>query len=345
MTALVTGDWHLSSNPRDVYRHAFIQMTLPRMVEQWQPANLIVLGDLTDQKDCHNAELVGAIADYIHVLSRLCRVIILRGNHDCINPDAPFFGFLRHFDNVDFIYDSKVEAITGLGLCCFLAHTRDYKKSWARFNFDPFLRDPNAGFIFCHNTFEGAITVAKGHPLKGIPTDALPPEACVISGDVHYPQKLDQVTYVGAPYTVTFGDTYKPRVLLIESKVRSKGPRQLHTQSLPCHGPQKFTVEIPDPDKLPDIEFQQRDMLKLRVHLKPEHYAEWPAIQAKVRKHFSKHGEVVCHVQSVKTSRMRLDNRSRPTSQTDHQLFQSFGKRRGLTSPYIRTGEWLMKKV
>jgi len=341
MSALITGDWHLSSNPRDDYRHDFITNELPKLVQRHKPDQLIVLGDLTDQKDCHRAELVQDIAAHIWHLSRYCRVIILRGNHDCINPDAPFFGFFRYFDNVDFVFDSKIEDIAGLGLCCFLAHTRDYKKSWQRFNFDPFKRDPEAGFIFCHNTFEGAITAAKGHPLKGIPTTALPPKAHVISGDVHYPQQLDQVTYVGAPYTVTFGDVYSPRILLINGY-----KNKVTVNSIPVTGVRKRTIEVDDPDNLPPAQARAGDLLKIRVHLKVEDYVKWGEIQTNIRKWGESTGAIVCQIQPVKTSRrMRLKKSGASISRTDLQLLHSFGERRALASPFMKTGEWLMKKV
>ena len=340
MTALVTADLHLSSNPRDLYRHEFAAVTLLNLVQKHKPDQLIILGDLTDQKDRHEAALVNDVVNYIKRLAEETRVIVLRGNHDCINPDVPFFGFLRKLSNVEFIIDSKVENIEGLGTCTFLAHTRDYKKSWTRFNFDPYKRDPDCGFIFCHNTFEGA-DAGHGSPLKGIPTKVLPPDACVISGDVHVPQQLDQITYVGAPYTVTFGDSYKPSVLMIGRTLKNT----LQMQLIPVHGIKKLTVDVKDADRLPKLKANPGDLVKVRVHLKAEDYARWPEIQNDVRAWVENSEAQLCQLQPVKTSQQRLGKQLSRHSKSYGELVKAFGTRRSLHSSIIKTGLWLANKI
>ena len=341
MTALVTADLHLSSNPRDDYRHVFAAQTLVKLVKQHAPKQLIILGDLTEQKDNHGAELVNAVVGYLARLAQSCDVYVMRGNHDCLNPNQPFFEFVHKIPKITWITHPADLGLDGLGRCLFLPHTRNYKKDWARIDLKPYQDNANNGFIFCHNTFEGAITAAKGHPLKGIPTTTLPPKAHVISGDVHYPQQLDQVTYVGAPYTVTFGDAYSPRMLLINGY-----KNKVTVNSIPVTGVRKRTIEVDDPANLPPAQARAGDLLKIRVHLKVEDYVKWGEIQTNIRKWGESTGAIVCQIKPIKTSRrMRLKRSGASTSRTDLQLLHSFGERRALASPFMKTGEWLMKKV
>ena len=96
MNSLVTGDWHFSDNPRDDYRHAYMKK-LMRLIKRKKVNNLIVLGDLTEEKDRHSAWLVNQVVLHFAELSQLCKIYILRGNHDYVDPDTPFFSFLGHF--------------------------------------------------------------------------------------------------------------------------------------------------------------------------------------------------------------------------------------------------------
>jgi hypothetical protein len=94
------------------------------------------------------------------------------------------------------------EPIKSEGLL-WLPHTRDWQQDWRSIDMR------GARRILTHNTFAGAVG-ANGVELGGIPLDALP-NVPIISGDIHSPQRNGRLTYVGAPYTVDFGDEYEPR--------------------------------------------------------------------------------------------------------------------------------------
>jgi hypothetical protein len=342
MTALVTADVHLNSNPRDSYRHDFFNLTLADMLRLHKPQQLIILGDLTDDKEGHDAWLVNSMARYIHWCAQICPVIILRGNHDGVNPAEPFFGFLDTIENVTFIDDQHAEQIEGLGLCTFLAHTRDHKKDWKKVDFDPYEADPECGFIFCHNTFEGALA-RPGSPLKGIPTNALPANASVLSGDVHLPQDVDQVTYVGAPYTVTFGDTYDPRVLLIGRTKRGT----IYTESKPVPGKRKITIDVRNATILPKLNANRGDMVKVRVYLKTDEYAKWNEIKTSVMRWGERAEVEICQIQPVKvlSGQRLLRKASENTSLNDQQRLKAFCQRRAVPDDVAKTGAWLMRET
>jgi len=353
MTAIVTADLHLSSNPRDSYRHHFVRNILLGIVTRKRPTTLIILGDLTDQKDYHSSELVNTIVEYLYAFSLECPVIVMRGNHDCINPDMPFFGFVKHIPNITWITQPKVMTIAGLGVCCFLPHTRNYKRDWEELSFAPYKRDPNTGFIFAHNTFDGA-DAGHGRTLRGIPTSVFPKQATVISGDIHIPQTLNQVTYVGAPYTVTFGDSYKPRVLQIgltperpyTVSGRKEASREIQMQSIPCEGAQKRVVDIKNPHKGLAIALNKGDMVKARVHLAAEDYARWNEIQAQVRKAIEQQGAIASIIQPIKVSQtIKLQRKRTAGLQNDLELLETYAKRRGVTTDTLKTGKWIMEQV
>ena len=341
-SALVTADLHLNDNARDSYRHDFMKEQLLKYIRQYNPRYLIILGDLTDEKDRHCAELVNAVVNYLYTLASIVReVIILRGNHDCLDPTQPFFEFVHRIPKITWITNPTVKSYEELGTCTFLPHTRNYEKDWAKIDFSPYQRDPNCGWIFCHNCFEGAISESGRH-LGGIPTDIFPGSARVLSGDIHVPQKVGPVTYVGAPYTMRFGDNYTPRVRLL-----TKNKNKLHMDSQICKGTQKRLIEIKNLNKLDQHieEFAEGDLLKLRVHLKSEEYPKWNEIKAKLLEWADEHGGLLCEVQPVKQARSIRLNRKAVSTRSDVELLQTYVKRKGIASSVLKTGLWLMEKA
>ena len=250
MSALAIADLHLNSKNRDGYRHLFMR-NFPKLVQKHKPDWTIILGDLTDEKDKHDAWLVNRIVDYIAELRELSRVIVLRGNHDYIDVEDPFFQFLSHLDRVSFISRPTLVKLDDMGQCMFLPHARNYQREWG-----DAVYEKKFNWIFAHNTFEGA-SAGHGRRLDGIPTKTLGSNR-VISGDVHVPQSFENITYVGAPYTINFGDDYKPRVLLIDKKI----------ESVAVAGPQKRLVNI---HRAKDFRifnsFNEWDIVKVCIHI------------------------------------------------------------------------------
>lgn len=205
MRRLCTADWQLCDNPRDRYRTDFVLTQLPALIEKYKVDQLLVLGDLTEQKDSHPAPLVNDIVGAFYELSNMCEIIILQGNHDILHAAHPFFRFLDCFKDI-----SWITVPTERDNCLYLPHTRDHKKDWKGLNFK------DKDFIFAHNIFEGV--KANGQALAGIPRNIFPKDVCCISGDVHEPQTIanGKIIYVGSPCLCDFGDDYEPRVLLLD---------------------------------------------------------------------------------------------------------------------------------
>lgn len=223
MRRLVSSDWQLAYNDRDRYRTNWVVNDLPKLLDKYKVDQLVVLGDLTEAKDAHPAPLVNEIVNCFYEISKKCEIIILEGNHDYLHEAHPFFEFLSCFDNIHWI--SKP---TERDNCLWLPHTRDYKKEWAHLSFTkPY------DFIFAHNIFTG-VSTNTGHALSGINPNIFSKDAFVLAGDVHEPQTFGNITYVGSPTLTDFGDSYEPRVLLLD---------ELNIKSIKIRGVQKRLIQ------------------------------------------------------------------------------------------------------
>ena len=322
MQILVTADLHFSENPRDEYRHEF-QRELRNIVKKHDVSRVIILGDLTEAKDRHSAELVNRIVDHFYKLTALCDVTFLRGNHDYLtSPDNPFFAFLSRIEHISWINNP-----TAIGTWLYLPHTTDYKNDWKQFKFSDF------DTIFCHQTFEGADTGFK--QLTGIPTSIFPKSVKVLSGDIHVPQDLGTVTYVGAPYTVDFGDNYEPRMLLLDSK---------DMISIPCPGPQKRYVERKrNSEFITEHKLNKGDILKVKADFEPGLALSWQQIKQEVKDWAEDKGYIVHSIQPIVTHKKMKKTQNKKAAQSDEDLLAAYGKARGINESVLKTGLWLME--
>jgi DNA repair exonuclease SbcCD nuclease subunit len=263
MSDLVVGDPHLNDNPRDAYRHKFFADVLPGILADRRPDRLIVTGDITDEKDRHSAWLVNKVVSHFHMLtSHVPEIVILKGNHDYEDENNPFFHFLNRIPGLRFV--SHVVRRQGI---LFLPHTTDYKCDWAE--------RKEAPLAYAHNTFEGALG-GNATKLHGVPLEACP-ATTVISGDVHVPQTLGKVVYVGAPYRIDFGDDFEPRLLLVHlTNNWLSSWTSIPTGELV---PQKRLLEMANVEERKAPNCRPGDILKIRVNLKYRDVADWQLVK------------------------------------------------------------------
>jgi predicted phosphodiesterase len=320
MTALATADWHLTDNPRDDYRFKTLAK-LPAIMKHYGVKQLLILGDITDSKDRHGAWLVNAIVTLFYDLSRACdQIIVMRGNHDGSDPNNPFFEFIERIKGMTWINEPTEMLLHGVGECLFLPHTSDYQKDWRTLAFDGY------DFIFAHNTFKGAIS-ESGRDLDGIPVDVFPLGVPVISGDVHVPQRIQAVTYVGAPYSIDFGDAFRPRMLLLDHK------KPLY--SIPIIGAQKCLIRWP----LTNDDFNRGDIVKVQVDMTALDYANWHAIRRDVLAWAELEGLRVWAIQPVaKAGVARQHTRLHIERKSDHDVMLEYAKRRDIDASTLKTG-------
>lgn len=331
MAALVTADLHLSEKQRDSYRFAAMER-LAGLIEKHKPQELIILGDLTENKDYHPATLVNDVVDVIYSLSCMVDALYIpSGNHDYTQSDTPFFHFLRRFSKIKWINKVRLEELS-IGRCLFLPHTRDYEKDWVTLATSS---KHQPSWIFAHNTFEGAVT-EHGKRLSGIPTEIFPKGIPVVSGDIHTPQTLGPVTYVGSPYTIDFGDDFEPRVLLL-AKTRK--------ESIPLPGPQKRLIELSAGYNLNKVKANPGDIVKARYKLKLEEQDKWFAIRDRIKRELLARELIVHLIQPVTTAKTRSVQIKRPDNKSDERIVQEFGQQRKLTKARLQVGMDLLEKA
>jgi len=324
MTALVTADWHLSENPRDRYRFAAMGR-LAQLLEQHKVESLVILGDLTENKNHHPSELVNDAVELIHILSELVdNIIFMMGNHDYKDADYPFFYFLRRLKNVDWVRTRCEMEVPGLAArCLFLPHTPNYERDWEGQDMKGF------DWIFAHNTFTGAST-EHGKRLTGIPLSVFPKDARVIAGDIHTPQTIGCVTYTGSPFTVDFGETFEPRVLLLEGH---------KMKSVPLPGPQKKLLVLGPGFKLRDLDLIADDVVKVQYNLPADQHEKWPELRDKIREQLQGLGCLVYAVQPVVDKTERVGSVvSKRRVNTDETMVRTFAKQSKVSDDVLATG-------
>lgn len=327
MPILVTADLHLTANPKDRYRFQAMEF-LADMITERDVDRLIILGDITHEKNYHSDTLVNDVVDLLYNFSCLCPLDIMQGNHDYVEADTPFFHFVRLLKDVSWIRLPTLKHIDGLGECCFLPHTRNYKKDWNAIK--EFWHD--AKLIFAHNAFEGALA-DTGKKLGGIPLGALPDKIRVISGDIHKPQQLSPYfDYVGSPYTQKYGDDYVPRVLLFADN---------EWESIEVAGPQKILHEVDSPEQIKHLPFPYYDdMVKVRYYLTRGEKSRWPEIKAEIQAHFKGVASLLIQPVLEKKELARLS--TKVTTQEDKDLVTQYGKQQGFPPDVMVTGHELV---
>lgn len=259
---LITSDIHCTDKPRDSYRFGLFPW-LAEQQSKYETQAVFILGDLTDAKDRHSSKLVNSLIGGLKLLKP--PVYILKGNHDFVDPDNPFFRFLDEIPGLTFCCDDM-----NMGGVTMIPHQPDQASLDAAFK-----RVPVGGLIFMHQTITGAIS-ETGAALSGL---SLPPNkaAAIYSGDIHTPQTITtdngDVTYIGAPYNIRFGDTYEPRVLLV-----GKEQVDLHFRA-----PRKYAVTLRDLKPLSG--FKKGDQVKITMELTRAELVEWTNIKRNILDH------------------------------------------------------------
>lgn len=289
--SLLTGDLHLTAHPRDAYRwrlFPFLEKflnTTPQSIRDF-----FILGDLCDAKDFHSSRLVNMIVDSLVHLYRaggLSTIWILFGNHDGVDPETPYFRFLSHFPYIKFIH-RPLEVEIGNRDYLLLPHTRNPEADWKDFNFKFY------NYILMHNTVTGAVA-ESGVPMTGVHQAWFHSvQGKVFSGDIHVPQMVGNVEYLGSPYHVHFGDKFRPRIVLNHDNVRQA---DLYPVNLSRH-----TVVVKNADELQKLILKPGDQIKVRLALSKSEYVDWQRHKREV--------QAACSAMKLELCGLELDRKS-----------------------------------
>lgn len=315
---LLTTDLHISGKAADAYRWKIFPW-LSQTLKQYEIDRLIILGDLTEQKDGHTSHLVNKFVSNLVQLGQLCDIVIIRGNHDGLTPETPFFAFtdkLRHI--------SWISLPRRIGNEMFLPHTLDYRE-WEDYADD--FKD--CSIFYCHQTFVGAVS-EQGYKFPGgVPLDLFPRGARIYSGDIHKPQTIGHLTYVGAPYTIRYGDNFDPRVILLE------GDRE---QSIPVPGVQKRLIDINSPSQLLPQHANPQDLVKIRVHLTGESCPHWSEYREEIAAFCAKQRWNISAISPITEHKLAPKVATQAMHVSDTDLIRAFAKRQGLGAGFLKAG-------
>ncbi len=331
LPALICSDLHLTANPRDAYRWGLFPW-LCEQIDKHKVQTVLILGDLTDAKDYHVSTLVNQVVESILLLRdrhSVKDVVILKGNHDYLKDGHAFFDFLSSFDGVSFISEPTGEIGPEMSVL-YLPHTKTPDKDWQKCNFSHY------DYVFMHQTVKGAIA-SNGQKMDGEFEGSRSglPVIQIYSGDIHVPQDVGNVRYVGSPYPVHFGDHFDARCLLVDEDCSEVS---LHFPTI-----QKMSVTL-TMDDLADFgrsaaSWDPGDQLKVKVELDAASKHQWDRIRKDIISTCKK-AKVSLHGLSmvVKKGRRLVVQPGKTLEKTPQDIVTRFVKDEDLGGDILDTG-------
>lgn len=291
---------------------------------------LLILGDLTDAKDYHPAELTnGIVKSLVPFTWAGIEVVILLGNHDYLRAGHAYFEFLNEIPGIRFITSMTALDEDSGPTAIFLPHSKNPSKEWQGLDFSHY------DYMFMHQTVKGSIA-SNGQAMDGEPLPALN-AGKVYSGDIHVPQVIGAVEYVGSPYHVHFGDDFKPRCVLIDGRNRK---HDLFFETI-----SRRVLRVQSAQGLVGQRIRAGDHVRVVVTLAPSERFEWPRIKREVAAFVKKAGGVLDEVKLKVDSpqqRVRIDRGSSPTGRvrvmSDEEIVTQFVERQDLGGDVLDTG-------
>lgn len=261
LPCLITSDLHFTDSPNTSYRWGLFPW-LHEQIKKHHVKTLLILGDLTDQKDRHSSELVNKIVKHLNELP-IDDVKILCGNHDWLVRGQEFFRFLNSFPHLQFITSPWEDDDVHGESAFFLPYSKNPVEDWKGMDFSHY------SWLFMHQTIKGAVA-SNGQVMDG---ETLPPlnAAQVYSGDIHVPQVISGVTYVGSPMAIHFGDNFKPRAILLD---RNGVEHDLHFETI-----KRAVIKVTSLQELRRKRLRAGDQVKLRVELSEAEKHQWHRIR------------------------------------------------------------------
>lgn len=333
----LVADPHFTNDPRDEHRWDLFPQ-LKKIHSSRSVTGCVIVGDLTEKKDNHSAQLVNRIVDNLTSLSQdlPSGLILLRGNHDGIDADCPYFRFIRTIPKLEYVERRTALQIGSGKEIAFLPHSRDPLAEWSDF-------DIKDRICLTHITVDGAFSETGYEMNAEIPSDFFKDTAITFSGDIHKPQQCGPVIYVGCPYNVRFGDNFDGGIILLNT-------RTLEWERVPLDFPRKVTLDITSVESLKShlnrmaMEGIDRAFVKIRLHVNHSNMGDRHEIQRQVLDLMSKSS------MSVSAFEMPSDlvSKSRLTELAPEKRqfidFDEFCKRRQIPESLIAVGKSIIQE-
>jgi len=314
MTYLLTADFHLDDNPENEYRWAIFDR-IREVLSDDAVSHVFVLGDAVDRKDRHSAAFVNRLLAELEGLP----ITILRGNHDTTLRPPCYWEFLASYVSEPTRHNTDL---------LLLPFTPTPTEDWRN------LKLGNYRAVFMHATVSGA-RIERGIVLDNPGFPDLPRHVKFFSGDIHHPQQVRNVTYVGAPHPVKFGDDYATRMLLVDEDGFDV------VREIRLDPPRKLMLDINSLGALAKVHAKPGDQVRLRLNLGPS--AELGGIEAEIAAWAKTRGVTVAGTEIIVNT--RLAGASVDTEQSPETILRQFAKREGLNDELLAVGLKLLKEV
>lgn len=322
---ILTSDTHFTSNDAEEYRWDVFD-DIQRLLRHDPDKHVYILGDLTDRRDRHPSDLVNRLVDTFSNLGKQgAKITVLCGNHDRpLYASKPYWSFLSTIDHVKFIREPTAD-----GRLLMLPFADKPAEAWHDITMALYHT------VFCHQTFRGADRGDRISDSGLSLVDVFPPSVKVYSGDIHIPQDLGQLTYVGAPHHIKFGDSYRCRLLLLNSGFRV-------VEDVTLHPPSKHGIKINGFADLRNINVRHGDAARIQVTLPIERIDDWPEEQARITVWAKQHGITLAGIEPIVETGAR-DREAMTGFDDPIEIILSFADAEGLDEDTMVAGLDLME--
>jgi len=321
---LLFTDTHFDDNPDNEYRWDVFD-GIHHLLSERPVTHVYHLGDICDRKDRFTGAFVNRLLTKMREVGERTPLTVLRGNHDNPLNGPAYFTFVNGLlPGVDYVTEPQVR-----GKLALLPFSPDPKKDWEDIPFRNLLA------AFMHITVTGAIA-ENGREMVGQDPSVLPRALKLYSGDIHNPQTLRNLTYVGCPHPVKFGDAFPCRMLLLDEVDFSiVGEVELTP-------PRKRVLTLTSLQDLETVEVTSGDQVRIRFDLDPTQIEDWGAIEARLEAWASEVGVAVAGIEGIvagRTSQSEVDPETTPEA-----LLKQFAQEEGISKGLLEVGLALLEE-
>ena len=344
---LITSDLHFTAKPDDEYRFGLFKWIREEIVFEHEIDDIYILGDITDSKDRHPAELVLRVVEEFRSLKRSINgdLIILQGNHDFYtHQNLGFFCFLQELEgSIKWLDESASFGGEHGPIIEFVPFIRDpAKQEEAILNAEPYsFGSHSKKYLFLHHTFNNALA-SNGQKMRGGMSSKHP---CleqynrVISGDIHVPQTLGYVTYVGSPYTIRFNDAFDPRLIVLDTETD-----EMYDVHYPCI--KRHCVEVGSAGELNTSLVRKGDQVKVKLNVPRSSILDIPDMKREVVMEMDKIGAHLFGIETIVEKAQRHDPEAETSKAQDiPSVIRRYGKKENFSQELIEVGVQLANEA
>ena len=327
MNKIITADWHFTEDFKNDDWKFRIFIWLGNKCNSLMIKHLIILGDLTENKDRHSERLVNKIVEGFQGLLKstgLERIYILKGNHDYKAKDA----FFRFLDSEKIAFISK-PMIVPVHNYLFIPH-----------GYEGMIKTPEAiDYVFLHDSY-GVCKRENGTTETG--KSIIPAPGLQISGHIHKAQDTGKVIYVGSPYYNEYDvNDYKPRILYTTTD--NEDLCEFVEEQM---FPKRFAITVQDSYELENIikekNLHKEDQIKVKILVFKSETVDKKKLENEVLAICSKAGVQAVEVSMKIVQRAKLEQTEGKKKGNSGDILKQYCRANNLSSSFLKIGSGLL---